>query len=263
MLRITSFLQNFCSIFLSVSLVCLVLMYLQTGIAAPILPTGLADLPERDQVEVLGVLGFGTATKILENPYPLGGHQGVSFGVTSEYLNTQDLSTFGNKTSSQREFNYNVITLSKGLFYDIDFMLQFAPYPQKEEFRNFGAQVRWQFYSYKFIPGGLSFIVHRSESNFSGLFQSLTNVFDLVSTFYLEDIALYFGYGGARSNGVFEGGGVNGYKGVTASGRTSEVELYKSHALFGLCLEFDKTFFALSVEKYWNTVYGAKLGYRF
>lgn len=226
------------------------------------------DLPRRlneeERLTALEIFGFGTASKLLSNPYPMGGHEGFEFGLTSEYIPVQDISGLGSKTSTHTEYNYHSLTFGKGFFYNIDALIHFTPFPQPEDFSNYGGQIRWGFYDFKFIPGGLSLILHRSESNFASLIITKTTGYDLVATVNLEDVVLYFGMGQARSTGVFMGGDpLTAYKGITDNGETIEHEKERFHTLFGLSLSFDKLFFGIEINRFVVSSYAAKLGYRF
>ena len=229
-------------------------------------------MSESDRHIALQILGFGSAFKILTNPFPLGGHPGFEMGVTTEYLQVQDLASLGDKSTRNRELNYNSVSVAKGLFYNIDAAFQFTPAFQKEDLSSYGAQVRWGFYEFPFIPGGLSFVLSRSDTNYGNLLNTRTTGQDLIATVVVEDVSLYFGVGSASSIGAFSGGSQVG----TATESSTDLcgvasaycssandELKEIHTLFGINLNFNQLFAAIEIDRYFLSTYSAKIGWRF
>ncbi|HWU43177.1 MAG TPA: hypothetical protein VN132_07060, partial [Bdellovibrio sp.] len=174
------------------------------------LPKGLSP---SDQKRALEILGFGTASKILDNPYPLGGYTGFEVGLTSEFIPVEDLANLGNKTSDSGEFNYYTLTLGKGFYYNVDALLYFTPAIQSQKVQNFGGQLRWGFYEASFFPISFSAIIYAGGANFSNLINVTTTGLDLVATVAIDNVAIYFGEGRVRAQGTFIGGA----DGITAS----------------------------------------------
>ena len=83
------------------------------------------NLDTKAQIRALEILGYGSAAKILDNPYPLGGNLGIELGLTTDFIPLDDLANLGNKTHDASEFNYFTLTLGKGLYNNLDFFLYF------------------------------------------------------------------------------------------------------------------------------------------
>ena len=50
-----------------------------------------SSLTSHDRGQVLAILGYGSAVKILDNPYPLGGYSGLEIGLSTEFINTSQI----------------------------------------------------------------------------------------------------------------------------------------------------------------------------
>ncbi|HEX7672800.1 MAG TPA: hypothetical protein VF412_01445 [Bdellovibrio sp.] len=215
------------------------------------------NLDTSDQKRALEVLGFGSASKILADPYPLGGYTGIEIGITSEFIPMEDVANLGSKTNDKDEYSYTTLTIGKGLYYNIDTLMYFTPAGQKMQ--NFGGQVRWGFYEATFFPISFSAIVYAGGANFANLVNVTTIGTDLVATVAIDNVALYFGAGRIRAQGTFIGGA----NGITASGDTEKQVIDDNHSLFGVNVNISKFFVALEIDRYQDTVYSGKLGFRF
>jgi hypothetical protein len=204
-------------------------------------------------------LGFGSAGKILDDPYPLGGYSGVEIGVSTQFIPTEDLSNLGAGTEDKGELTYYSLSLGKGLFYNIDTFVYFTPSFQSEELQSFGGQLRWGFYEASFFPISFSAMIYAGGANFQNLINITTSGWDLIGTVNMEDLALYFGAGSIRANGTFIGGA----DGITASTNTEKRDITEDHTFFGVNIGISKAFIALQVDRYSDSVYSGKLGYRF
>jgi hypothetical protein len=217
------------------------------------------SLTPSDQNRALEILGFGSASKILNNPYPLGGYMGIEMGLSTEFIPIEDLEGLGSGITERGEFNYYTLTLGKGLYYNIDTYLYFSPAVQGEDFQNFGAQVRWGFYEFGFFPLSLSAVLYGGGANFSNLINISTFGTDLIATVNMENVAIYTGVGSIRAVGTFVGGA----NGITASQETEQQDLVEVHTLFGINIALAKMFVAMEIDRYTDTVYSGKLGVRF
>ncbi|UYL10016.1 hypothetical protein B9G69_005425 [Bdellovibrio sp. SKB1291214] len=220
------------------------------------LPRNLSDM---DQIRTLEILGYGTASKVLGDPYPLGGYSGVELGVSTQFIPVSDLSNLGNKTEDNGELSYYTLTLGKGLYYNIDAFVYFTPSLQSEEMQNFGGQLRWGFYEASFFPISFSALLYAGGANFQNLVNITTTGWDVIGTVNMENVAVYFGAGRVRAQGNF----IGGPGGITASGQTEAHDISENHTFFGVNVEISKAFIALEVDRYTDSVYGGKLGYRF
>lgn len=224
--------------------------------SATSLPKNLSAV---DREMALEILGFGAATKLLSSPYPLGGYSGVEISLSSEFIPMADVSVLGAKTSSRADLNYFNLTVGKGLYYDIDIMVQFIPMPQEESISGFGGQLRWGFYQARFMPANLSLVVHGSSTNFYNLLATETSGLDIIASVNMRDVSLFFGAGQARSIGAFVGGA----GGITDSGTTEHSDVYSPHTVFGISIKMAEAFLALEVDRYVQSTYAGKLGLRF
>jgi hypothetical protein len=231
-------------------------LFVSSAYAAKNLPKNLTPA---EQNRTLEILGFGSASKILNNPYPLGGYSGIELGLSTEYIPVDDLATLGSGTTEHGEFNYYTLTLGKGLYYNVDTYVYFTPSVQGEDFQNFGAQVRWGFYEFKFFPLSLSAVLYGGGANFSNLINISTFGADLIATVNMDNVAIYAGGGSIRAVGKFIGGAA----GITASQDTEEQDLVEVHSVFGINIGLAKMFIAMEIDRYTDTVYSGKLGFRF
>lgn len=224
--------------------------------AATILPV---NLNKSDRTRALQILGFGSAAKILDNPYPLGGYSGLEVGLSSEFIPMEDLAALGDGTTDSGEFSFYTLTFAKGLYNNVDVHVYFTPLIQNEDLESFGGQLRWGFFESISFPLSLTAVISAGAANFSNLVNISTLGADLVATVAMEDVALYVGVGRTRALGTF----IGGPDGVTDTGETIYEDVIEDHTLFGINIEISKMFLALQIDRYADTVYSGKLGFRF
>jgi hypothetical protein len=217
------------------------------------------NLTPADQMRTLEILGYGTAAKILGDPYPLGGYSGVEVGVATQFIPVGDLATLGSGTEDKGELSYYTLSLGKGLYYNVDTFVYFSPSIQSEEMQNFGGQIRWGFYEASFFPISFSALLYAGGANLQNLINVTQTGWDLIGTVNMENVALYFGWGRIRAQGTF----IGGTGGITASGNTETQDITQDHTFFGVNIEISKAFVALEVDRYTDSVYSGKLGFRF
>lgn len=217
------------------------------------------NLNQTERVRALEILGFGSAPKILDNPYPLGGYSGIEVGLSSEYIPLEDLATLGAKTSDNGELNYYTLSFAKGLFHNIDIHVHFTPFIQGENIQSFGGQLRWGFFETNFFPFCLSTVVYAGGANFSNLINISTVGADVIGTVALDNFAIFFGGGRARAIGRFIGGA----DGITDSQETTDQDVTESHSVFGINVDISKMFVTLEIDRYTDSVYSGKVGFRF
>lgn len=237
-------------------LMCFLFIVLSSRAVAMSLPVNLS---ESDRIRVLEVLGFGSAPKILDKPYPLGGYTGIEVGISSEFIPVEDLASLGNKTSERGELNYYTLSFGKGLYYNVDTYLYFTPFLQNEKVQTYGGQLRWGFYETIYFPISFSAVFFAGGANFSNLFNVTTVGVDLIATVAMDNVAIYFGGGRARAVGRF----IGGTDGITDTQETEKQDTTENHAVFGLNIDISKMFVAFEVDRYADSNYSAKLGYRF
>jgi hypothetical protein len=231
-------------------------LFAELSLAKLSIPTGMTSA---DRVVALEALGYGTTSKLLGDPYPLGGYSGVEIGITTEVISTADLARLGTKTTQQSETSYSAMTLGKGLYQNVDGFLQFSLSGNSENISNFGGQVRWGFFQAEYIPAFLSLVLSGGSTNFQNLIITNNQGLDLVLGVNVDDVTLYLGVGQVRTQGTF----VGGTSGITDTGTTMKESVVGSHYLAGINLKFSKVFVAMEIDRYTQSNYSAKLGVRF
>jgi hypothetical protein len=216
-------------------------------------------LTTSDRQTALEILGYSTAPKLLGTPYTLGGYEGVEIGYTTEIIPTAEIARLGGRAPQQSDLNYSVLTFGKGLFQNMDFYIQFGLLGTDEEMSNFGGQFRWTFFQAEYLPAFLTLVVGANSVTYQNLITANNQTADLVLGVSVDDITLYFGGGLIRSQGVFTGGAA----GITDTGETLKENISGGHYVSGINLRFNKVFVALEIDRYTESVYSGKLGYRF
>lgn len=204
-------------------------------------------------------LGFGLAGKILANPYPLGGYEGYEFGVSAEFISLDPVASLGAGSADKGDFTIYNLSFAKGIYRNVDIAIQFAPPFQQENISSYGVQGRWGFWESNYLPLVISAIVSGGGSNIQSLVTSNTISADLVVTMNMDDLALYFGGGQGRTITKFTGGS----DGLNADSLTHQVDILESHSLFGVSVKVQRMFVAVQIDRYSETTYSAKIGYRY
>ena len=232
------------------------LLIISTAHAALILPQGLN---KNDRQTVLEVLGFGTATKILSSPYPLGGYPGLEFGIAYEIIPVSDLASLGTKTKAQNEFEFPRFSFGKGLYNNIDIFIHFIPVTDSTGSSNYGGHLRWIFHHATWVPATVSLIVHGNSATLQDRFATKTFGADFVSGIYVDNQTFYVGLGIAKADAIF----IGGPDGITDTGHTLTEEAQKFHTIIGASVRLNKYFLSFQMDRYVQPNYGLKLGYRY
>ena len=226
------------------------------------------SLDESDRKEVTRILGFGTSSKLLTNPFPLGGYSGVELGLSMETIDTSSIARLGDKSQDTKEFTYPRLSLGKGLYNDVDLFFSFVPYSDSTRVAEFGGILKWCFYQAEFLPLSLSFIVHGSDININDSFVSETIGGEFVAGINVDNFSLYFGGGRLQSDARFLAGdsGTDGVIDSTDSNLDKEnlmqQRLRTAHTFIGFTFHFSEVFLAVQLDRYRDPVYSAKLGLR-
>jgi hypothetical protein len=248
------------------------------------------EIPKRldaqDRREVARILGLNTSSKILSNPYPLGGYSGVEIGVSLEVVNIEDLSRLGcqpgeagcptTQVSEDKELKYPRISIGKGLYKNIDFFLNFVP-PMHDDISDFGGMARWSFFHAKFLPINLSLLAHANRMNIKDALISENVGAEILAGVNVNNFAFYFGGGYLRSEVTFLGG--DGQSGSVDAGdeqadrpadpklnrdtNTLTETIYSTHSLVGVSVHFSDIFAAFQIDRYRDPVMSFKLGVRY
>lgn len=220
------------------------------------IPSGLSA---EDRKVLLSVLGPGAASRLIGDPYPLGGYSGVEVGISSEILSTAEIARLGSRASSQSEFSQQNLILGKGLFHRLDVFAQMSIPSQTEDFSYFGGQLRWGFFEGEYLPVYSSLILSAGSANFGNLVIANTQAADIALGFSSEDICLYVGGGQIRTQGRFVGGS----SGITDTGETFVESSVEPHYMAGMSIRFEPMFLAFQLDRYSQSTYSAKIGARF
>lgn len=227
-------------------------------------------LTKDDRQEVLRMLGFNTSTKLLTNPYPLGGYSGVEIGMSLEMVNIDGLSRLGNGTSSdQSDFRYPVLSLGKGLYENIDIFAHFIPPLPSSRLSEFGALVRWSFYQGQYVPLSLSITAHGNRISIQNSFSSQTYGGDFIAGLTMNNFSVYVGGGYLAATGSFTSGtGGDAVvdpsdPDVNPNSNLVSEEAFTLHSVLGVTLQQGMFFLAAQVDRYRDAVYSTKVGIRF
>jgi hypothetical protein len=224
------------------------------------------DLTLEDRKEALRILGLGTSSKVLSNPYPLGGYSGFEFGLAIESVPVEEISRLGDKLpagqQAEKTFNYPKFAIGKGLYKDIDIFLHFIPYNQNTNLSDYGGVVRYCFYQAAFLPASFSLLLHANNTNVGNLIFTQALGAEVVTGINVNDFALYVGGGRVFVTGRFIAS-LNQVSGSNPAAVDETETVSSFHSFFGGSIEFEPIFLAFQIDQYTQTVFGAKLGLRF
>jgi hypothetical protein len=225
-----------------------------------------SDLNSEDRAEVLQTLGINTSSKLLSNPYPLGGYPGWEFGLTLEVINIEELSRLGSKTELQQEMRYPRISFGKGLYRDIDLFMHFTPYGENIDIKEFGGIFKWEFYRLKDLPIGFHLLAHGSNVNIKDTLTSQSIGLDLLVGINANNFSLYLGSGQVQTEGEFIASGplspVPVADPATSPSNTIRQLARSSHSFVGLNFKWDTFFIAAQLDRYQTPTYSVKVGVR-
>lgn len=218
------------------------------------------NLSQGDRVTALRIIGLGTSSKLLTNPYPLGGYAGVEAGFSLETLPADELSHLGNGVHpAQQDVTLPKFTIGKGLYNNLDLFIQFTPYSRQDEVAQYGGMVRWGFYQASTLPVSFSILANLNSANMANQMTAQSYGADLIAGINVENLALFAGGGWIEATGVFNGGASN----ITDS-KVQETEFVSgSHFVAGADIRLKNLFVAVQMDRYSVTVFSGKVGVRF
>lgn len=233
-------------------------------IAASLAAQAAIQLPKNlshdDRLKILEIVGFGSSSKILSDPYPLGGYAGFEVGFALENLPAEDIGRLGDQLPApQRDLTISKLTFGKGVYNNFDFFFHFTPHMRPDEVVLYGGMVRWGFYQGSDRPISLSTLIHVNTVNFSNQLTTHTYGIDLVGGVTVESLALFAGIGAIEAGGRFLGGS----SGVTDTGAVESEFATGIHTIVGADIRIRNAFIALQIDRYKLPVFSGKLGYRF
>lgn len=233
----------------------------------------LPKFDREDLTEATQTLGFGTSSRFLSNPFPLGGYTGVEVGYTYEVVDIEDLYTLSPATTGNEDnLSFSRFVFGKGLFHDVDLFLQFAPFNREPSINEYGASLKWNFYQARFLPFTLSFLTHFNTINIQDDYTNESIGADLIAGMNVENFALYFGGGYLSASSTFSARTLNVCTAVnTPAGCDPELGTNTkklrhrekaSHSFVGLQFNFSNIFLATQLDRYTSPTYSFKIGLR-
>lgn len=208
--------------------------------------------------KVLQVLGPATSSTPLSSPYPLGGWEGYEVGISKHYLPWSYLSEVDPIVGGQKDLEYPLITVGKGLFYNFDLFLSIMPILKSDVVNYFSTQLRYQFWNSQNKVFRISGLIFAGTANVNNQLNMQNNGFDLIGTITLDRVSIFLGVGSLVSNGRFIGGPT----GITASQNTEAERISLAHQLIGIEWPIGNFFIAAEADRYAIPYYSVKLGYR-
>ncbi|MBX3016707.1 MAG: hypothetical protein KF767_02370 [Bdellovibrionaceae bacterium] len=218
-----------------------------------------SQMSSADRQSMLKILGYGTSFKTSGDPYPLGGYMGFEVGVSYELLSTAQIAKLGSGTGVQGDTSILNVTLGKGLFYDVDFYLNFSPLGQSEKFSSFGGALRWGVLELQAMPIHFSVQAAANSASFQNKVNTTTQSFDLIGGWNFQDLVFYGGVGLIRSSGQFIGGA----GGVSDSNETVTEAINEAHTFAGISVKYGTYFVAAQMDRATQAAYAIKFGVRY
>jgi hypothetical protein len=261
----------------------LALVLISARVMAFEIPKGLN---ESDRLEIIRTLGLNAATKLLDDPYPLGGYSGFELGVSTEFVDIRDIRRLGcqpgtagcanTSISDDTQWQYSRITIGKGLYHDLDVFFHFmTPSGGASSVTDFGAAVRWSFYQARFLPINVALVGHFDQLNYQDAFTNRNVGADIMVGVDVDNFAIFFGGGELEAAGTFIGpdpatGNCNANCTVAANDPTVDPtsgtvtdHVIATHTVVGVSLHYENLFGAAEVDRYQDAVYSLKVGVRY
>jgi hypothetical protein len=260
---------------------CVFILIFAGGAHAFNIPTGLN---ESDRREIISTLGLNAATKMLDNPYPLGGFSGFEIGLSAEFIDIRDIRRLGcapgtagcrnTSYSDESEWRFSRITIGKGLYEDVDIFFHFIAPIGGVKISDYGGALRWSVFQARFLPINISLIGHFDQLNYRDAFTNRNLGAEAMVGVNVDNFALYFGGGMIQAAGTFIGKDSSGVCSgnctvdpadttVDPNSRTVTNKVTTTHTVVGLSLHYDDLFGAAEVDRYQDAVYSLKVGLRF
>lgn len=223
--------------------------------AAVLLPK---QMSQGEMRKVLQVLGPATSSTPLSSPYPLGGWEGFEVGISKHYLPWSYLSEVDPEVAKQKDLEYPLVTIGKGLFYNFDLFLSIIPILKSDAVNYFSTNLRYQFWDSQNKIFHLSGLIFAGTSNVNNQLNMQNSGLDLIGAITLDRVSIFVGIGSLISNGRF----IGGTGGITGSQNTETERISLAHQLIGIEWPIGNFFIAAEADRYAIPYYSVKLGYR-
>ena len=218
------------------------------------------NLTKSDRIKVLEILGPGTSSKILTDPYPLGGFAGFEAGIQIDSIPVADLANLGDTVPQEDLFTYPIISIGKGVYRDVDFFIHFIPSSEGTGISEYGGIIRWGFYQMAYLPVSFALNVSAGSANINNQLVTKNFGYDLTAGITTQNIYFYGGIGQLQSGGRFSGGGIEG---VTDSNNTEDEKITEMHSLVGFGIRIGNIFLTSQMDYHVQPTYSMKLGFRY
>ena len=229
----------------------------QNVVAKVNIPTNLTS---DDRIKVLEILGPGTSSKILTDPYPLGGYAGFEAGLQIDSIPVSDIANLGNGVTEQDQFTYPIISIGKGLYKNVDIFVHFIPSSEGTGISEYGGILRWGFYQMAYLPVSFSLNLSAGSTNINNQLIIKNFGYDFTAGITSQNIYFYGGVGQIQSGGEFTGGGTDG---VTDTGQKEEHRVSDAHYFVGVGFRIASVFLTGQMDFHFQPTYSLKLGFRF
>lgn len=240
-------------------LISIILLFSVLADARVRIPT---NLDKEDRQKTLEVLGFSTSSKLLTDPYPLGGFAGFEFGLEHHTITVDELAPLGNTVPEQEFFSYSTISIGKGLYNNFDIFFHFMPYSEGTGISEYGAIIRWGFYQLAYYPVSFSLTAHANSTNINDVLNTRSTGLDFTTGITAQNIFFYLGSGWATTKGSFLGGPTGIIETSSTDAKKSEsLEDVRYFLATGFRVSYVFTVFSLDV--FHDPTYSAKIGFRY
>lgn len=217
------------------------------------------QLTANQQVRLHEIVGLGTSPKFQSKAYSLGGYSGFEIGLSADYLQTGEVSTFGSRSTRSNDSVFPVLQIAKGVFNNSDIIFHFAPSFLNANLNRFGLSYRWMFYEADYLPIHLSVVSHGGSANLADQMITRSLGMDLLLGLSFDEWSLFMGAGGLNSSAQFTGGP----SGVTLSQRVETRRISVAHFNFGATYQWSSMLFTLAVDRYVDEVFSFKTSFLF
>lgn len=166
-------------------------------------PVDIPELNLSDIPEAIKILGLGSSSRFVSNPYPLGGYSGFEIGFSHEIIDTQDFARLGPTQPPPKDLRLNRLSIGKGVYNNFDIFVHFVPFSRGSQVSEFGGTLKWTPYEARFLPLTFSVLGHSNTINLQDQYNSQSFGLDALTAVSVNNFALYFGAGRVQSRSTF------------------------------------------------------------